>query len=956
MSLFTRVGESKNILDETPEHAKQVHISQPVLSKKDYYKLTHLQNIGFDYAHVNALFKIGKTTLAQEIDRICNEAEKHVLSGKKLIFISNRYTDKNNVAIPSLLATGAIHHHLVRENLRTKVGIIVEAGDAWETHHFATIIGYGASAVYPFKVYEILKKAHGDGRLDDSVSLKTYIKNYQKGVGSGLLKILSKMGISTLQSYQSSQIFEAVGISSEVITKCFKGTVSRIEGMTFDDLEKEALTKHHAGFENDFKLLEVGGYYQWKRNGEAHLLNPKTIHRLQKSTKLNNYELFKEYTDSVLSYQEDAITLRSLFEFKKRQSIPLDEVEPIENILKRFATGAMSFGSISHEAHSTLAIAMNRIGGKSNSGEGGEDEIRFKPKENGDWERSSIKQVASGRFGVTSNYLKEATELQIKIAQGAKPGEGGQLPGHKVDDWIAKVRHSTPGVGLISPPPHHDIYSIEDLKQLIYDLKNANREARINVKLVSEAGVGTIASGVAKAKADVILVSGSDGGTGASPLSSIRHAGLPWEMGLAEAHQTLLKNNLRSRVVLQTDGKLMTGRDVAIATLLGAEEYGFSTTALIVEGCIMMRKCHLNTCPVGIATQRPELRKLFTGDPDHVVNFFKFIAQELREIMATLGFATIEEMVGQSQILKVKNDLNHWKLKNIDFSPILNQDIVPDTFGLYHQFDQVHGLEKVLDRQLIQDYIVDQKNDLTYEIINTDRSTGAMLSYEVSKIYGSIGLGLKFANVNFKGSAGQSFGAFLAPGIQFTLTGESNDYCGKGLSGGQIVVKVPEKSTFKSEDNIIIGNVAFYGATSGKAYINGNAGERFCVRNSGIETVVEGIGDHGCEYMTGGKVIILGHVGKNFAAGMSGGMAYVFNEFSDFEDKVNMEMVGLEAPTSDELDYIKSEIATHFELTGSSIAKRIYDDWETKNSFFVKVMPNDLKRVLEANRKQEKVA
>ncbi|MFT5640539.1 MAG: glutamate synthase (NADPH/NADH) large chain [Cyclobacteriaceae bacterium] len=956
MSLFTRVGESKNILDETPEHAKQVHISQPVLSKKDYYKLTHLQNIGFDYAHVNALFKPGKTTLSNEVDRICVEAEKHVLSGKKLIFISNRYTDKKNAAIPSLIATGAIHHHLVRKNLRTKVGIIVEAGDVWETHHFATIIGYGASAIYPFKVYEILKKAHEEGRLNKEKSLKTYIKNYQKGVGGGLLKILSKMGISTLQSYQSSQIFEAVGLSSEVITKCFKGTVSRIEGMTFDDLQKEALTKHHAGFENDSKLLEVGGYYQWKRNGEAHLLNPKTIHLLQKSTKLNDYELFKEYSESVLTYQEDAITLRSLFEFKKRQSITLEEVEPVENILKRFATGAMSFGSISHEAHSTLAIAMNRIGGKSNSGEGGEDEIRFKKKENGDWERSSIKQVASGRFGVTSNYLNEATELQIKIAQGAKPGEGGQLPGHKVDDWIAKVRHSTPGVGLISPPPHHDIYSIEDLKQLIYDLKNANRKARINVKLVSEAGVGTIASGVAKAKADVVLVSGADGGTGASPLSSIRHAGLPWEMGLAEAHQTLLKNNLRSRIVLQTDGKLMTGRDVAIATLLGAEEYGFSTTALIVEGCIMMRKCHLNTCPVGIATQRPELRKLFTGNPDHVVNFFTFIAQELREIMAKLGFATINEMVGQSQVLKVKNNLDHWKLKNIDFSPILNQDVVPDTFGLYHQFDQVHGLEKVLDRKLIKDYITDGKNDQTYDILNTDRSVGAMLSNEVSKLYGSVGLGLNYSNVTFYGSAGQSFGAFLAPGLKFTLIGEANDYCGKGLSGGQIVVKVPNESTFKTEDNIIIGNVAFYGATSGKAYINGNAGERFCVRNSGIETVVEGIGDHGCEYMTGGKVIIIGKVGKNFAAGMSGGMAYVLNEFSDFEDKVNMEMVGLESPSDDELDYIKSELEAHFKLTGSQIANRISSEWSAKKSFFVKVMPHDLKRVLEENKKQEKVA
>jgi len=956
MSLFTRVGESLNILDESSKHTKQIHISQPVLSRAGFYKLQHQKEIGFEFESVDATYVPGKENLQSALDRICEAAQKAVEEGKKIICISNRDINEERVPVPSLLSIGAVHHHLVKHNIRTKAGLILEAGDIWETHHFATVIGYGASAVYPFKVYDAIVDLYEDGKLDKSQPVKKYFENFAKGVGGGLLKILSKMGISTLQSYQSAQIFECVGLGSEVVHKCFKGTVSRLDGLTFEDLEKECLIKHQSGFGTAGKRLEIGGFFQWKRNGEAHLLNPDTIHLLQKSTSLNDYSLFKKYSATVNDTSNSNITLRSLFDFKKRSSIPLEEVEPASSIMKRFATGAMSFGSISHEAHSTLAIAMNRIGGKSNSGEGGEDEIRFERKPNGDWERSSIKQVASGRFGVTSNYLKEATELQIKIAQGAKPGEGGQLPGHKVDNWIAKVRHSTPGVGLISPPPHHDIYSIEDLKQLIYDLKNANRYARVNVKLVSEAGVGTIASGVAKAKADVILISGADGGTGASPLSSIRHTGLPWEIGLAEAHQTLVKNNLRSRVVLQTDGKLMTGRDVAIATLLGAEEFGFSTTALIVEGCIMMRKCHLNTCPVGIATQKPELRKLFTGNPDHVVNFFTFIAEELREIMAELGFRTINEMVGQSNVLKVKTDLDHWKLKNIDFSPILHQESVPASFGKHHQIDQDHGLEKVLDRKLIADYLNKGENNKEYKIINIDRSVGAMLSYEVSKKYGSAGLKMSPVKVTFKGSAGQSFGCFLAPGIEFNLEGEANDYCGKGLSGGKIVVKVPQGATFKPEQNIIIGNVAFYGATSGKAYIHGNAGERFCVRNSGVEAVVEGVGDHGCEYMTGGKVVILGETGKNFAAGMSGGIAYIFDSNESFKDKVNPEMVGLEQPGSEDLAYLHQEITAHAEHTGSQLAKNILDDWDHMQQYFIKVMPNDLKRVLEQNKTQEKVA
>lgn len=956
MSLFTRVGESLNILEETPLHAKQIHISHPVLSRSSFHKL-RLQNIiGFEFGSIDSTYAPSEETLQGALARISEKARQFIDEGKKIICISNRNINEERIPIPSLLGIGAVHHYLVRKNIRTKTGLILEAGDAWETHHFATMIGYGASAIYPFKVYEILEDLYEAGKLDNSVELGAYLENFTKGIGNGLLKILSKMGISTLQSYQSAQIFECVGLGSEVIGKCFKGTVSRIDGLTFADLEKEAVTKHRAGYRPDHKRLEIGGYFQWKHNGESHLLNPETVHLLQKSTSLNDFGLFKKYSGAVNNNPKASITLRSLFDFKKRGPIPLEEVEPAGNIMKRFATGAMSFGSISHEAHSTLAIAMNRIGGKSNSGEGGEDEIRFERKPNGDWERSAIKQVASGRFGVTSNYLKEAEELQIKIAQGAKPGEGGQLPGHKVDEWIARVRHSTPGVGLISPPPHHDIYSIEDLKQLIYDLKNANRKARINVKLVSEAGVGTIASGVAKAKADVILIAGADGGTGASPLSSIRHAGLPWEIGLAEAHQTLLKNNLRSRVVLQTDGKLMTGRDVAVATLLGAEEYGFSTTALIVEGCIMMRKCHLNTCPVGIATQRPELRELFTGNPDHVVNFFTFIAEELREIMASLGFRTVNEMVGQSNVLKVKPDLGHWKLQNIDFSPILNQDAVPSSFGRYHQVEQDHGLEKVLDRTLIKDYLEKRANHKNYKIINIDRSVGTMLSHEVSKKHGGIGLKMNPITVNFEGSAGQSFGCFLAPGIEFNLKGEANDYCGKGLSGGKIIVRVPKGATFKPNENTIIGNVAFYGATSGKAYINGTAGERFCVRNSGVETVVEGVGDHGCEYMTGGKVIILGKTGKNFAAGMSGGMAYIFDRKKTFEEKLNTEMVALETPDSADLEYVKTEIAAHLEHTKSEVANNILENWHRMSHYFVKVMPHDLKRVLEQNNKSKKVA
>lgn len=953
MSLFTRLGESLNILDETPEHTRQIHISQPVLSHEDFCKLLHLKKEGYPHQYLDATFAVGeKDGLKHALDRVCDEAEEAVRQGKKILFISNRKVDKQRAAIPSLLAIGAVHHHLVDKRIRTQTGLVVEAGDAWETHHFATIIGYGASAVYPYLAYDTIAHMHQQGKLDRAQPVSKYHAKFIKAIGDGLLKIMSKMGISTLQSYQSAQIFECVGFGEEIMEKCFRGTVSRLGGLSFEDLEKESLIRHYAAFETEDELLNMGGFYAWRRNSETHLLNPQVIHYLQKSTSLNDYELYRQYSKAVRAQDNAAITLRSLLEFNERESVPLEEVEPVENILKRFATGAMSFGSISYEAHSTLAIAMNRIGGKSNSGEGGEDEARYLPKPNGDSERSSIKQVASGRFGVTSHYLSNADELQIKVAQGAKPGEGGQLPGHKVDGWIARVRHSTPGVGLISPPPHHDIYSIEDLKQLIYDLKNANPAARINVKLVAEAGVGTIAAGVAKAKADAILISGSDGGTGASPLSSIRHAGLPWEMGLAEAHQTLLKNKLRSRVVLQTDGKLMTGYDVAVATLLGAEEWGVSTAALIVEGCIMMRKCHLNTCPVGIATQNPELRRLFTGNPDHIVNFFSFMAQELREIMAQLGFRTINEMVGQSHVLRTKRDLKHWKLQKLNLFPMLYQEPAVDGTGVYHQMAQDHEIEAVLDRQLIADYKKGKTDLLEYPIINIDRSVGAMLSNEISRTFGKDGLPEGSFNAIFNGSAGQSFGAFLAPGISFRLTGEANDYLGKGLSGGKLILQPFRESSYKAHEHIICGNVALYGATSGKVYINGMAGERFAVRNSGAEAVVEGIGDHGCEYMTGGRVLVMGEVGKNFAAGMSGGMAYVYDPDNRFQEQCNMEMVGLEQPDEEDLAWIEQKLKEHNTYTGSILAQDMLQAWAEHQHYFRKVMPHDLRNALQTIDKQ----
>jgi len=952
MSLFTRIGVSLNVLEETPQHTNQIHISQPVLLNSDLEKLKHLPAHGFEYAVIKSVFKAdGKPGRLEEgLKKICVEAEKAVLSGKKIIVISDKSISKEYAPIPSMMAIGAVHHSLIEKRVRTLTGLLVEAGDVWEVHHFATIIGYGASAINPYMAFETIHSLNAKGGLKKSMTDEEAFVNYQKAIGNGLLKVMSKMGISTLQSYQSSQIFEALGIGSDVIEKCFRGTTSRIEGLSFDDIAKEVLVRHQLAFKNQSNELPTGGIYQWKRRGEKHLFSPEIIHLLQYSTKSNNYNLYKKYSEKINSQATDTITFRGLFEFKKRNPVPIDEVEPVEEIFKRFATGAMSFGSISHEAHSTLAIAMNRIGGKSNSGEGGEDEIRFEKKENGDWERSAIKQVASGRFGVTSYYLTNADELQIKMAQGAKPGEGGQLPGHKVDDWIGRVRHSTPGVGLISPPPHHDIYSIEDLAQLIYDLKNANRHARINVKLVSQAGVGTVAAGVAKAKADAILISGGDGGTGASPISSVRHAGLPWELGLAEAHQTLVKNNLRSRVTLQTDGQIRTGKDIAIATMLGAEEWGVATASLVVEGCIMMRKCHLNTCPVGIATQDSDLRKLFTGNPDHVVNFFTFLAQDLREVMASLGFRTINEMVGRSDVLRIRQDVDHWKIKKLDLSPILHRETTQEGVGLYKQIDQDFELEKVLDWKLFEfarPALDDgERVERKFNICNTDRSTGALLSNEISKKYKGNGLPADTIQYMFKGSAGQSFGAFVAPGVTFILEGEANDYFGKGLSGGKLIVYPDTEASFKAEDNIIIGNVAFYGATSGEAYIRGQAGERFCVRNSGVKSVVEGVGDHACEYMTGGRVVVLGKTGRNFAAGMSGGIAFVFDPEHNLEKLVNHDMVELETLNDEDGLEVKPMIQKHFQYTGSDPAEWILENWSEAVKIFVKVMPKDYKAVL----------
>ncbi|MCC7524588.1 MAG: glutamate synthase large subunit [Chitinophagaceae bacterium] len=957
MSLASYVGNNGNLLVESPQHCHGVALKQPILTSTELEKLRSIDTGIFQAKTLQCYFRAdGKPgSLKAGLDRLCRYAVDAVEDGFEVIILSDRAIDSDHAAIPSLLAVSAVHHHLIRKGYRGRVGIVVEAGDVWEVHHFACLIGFGATAINPYLALATIRTMKATGKWETDQDWYALRKNYVKAVCYGLLKVFSKMGISTLQSYQGAQIFEILGLNQDVVNKYFTGAVSRVAGMGLDEIAKEALSKHALAFNlKDIPVdrLSVGGIYQWRRKGEVHLFNPQTIHLLQHSTKMNDYNIFKKYSKTVNDQGEKACTLRSLFQFKRnRPSISLDEVEPAENIYKRFATGAMSFGSISWEAHTTLAIAMNRLGGKSNTGEGGEDDRRYERMPNGDSMRSAIKQVASARFGVTSLYLTEADELQIKMAQGAKPGEGGQLPGHKVDDWIGKVRHSTPGVGLISPPPHHDIYSIEDLAQLIYDLKNANRAARINVKLVSKAGVGTIAAGVTKAKADVVLIAGYDGGTGASPISSIKHAGLPWELGLAETHQTLVKNRLRSRVVVQADGQMKTARDIAIATLLGAEEWGVATAALIVEGCIMMRKCHLNTCPVGVATQDPELRKRFTGDPDHVVNFFRFITQELREIMAELGFKTINEMVGQVDCLERREGINHWKYKKLDLSPILYKEPASEGTGLYCQEEQDHGLTGILDWQLLEKaQPALQKQEpvsAAFAIRNIDRTVGTLLSNEITKRYRAAGLPDDTIHYSFKGTAGQSFGAFNTCGVTFELEGDANDYFGKGLSGAKLIVYPSREAGFVPEENIIIGNVAFYGATSGEAYIRGKAGERFCVRNSGAKTVVEGVGDHGCEYMTGGRVVILGDTGRNFAAGMSGGIAYVYDVKGQFADNCNMEMIDLDPVINGEAEELYDMISKHFAHTGSTVARFILDDFENQLKNFVKVYPKDYKKAVQ---------
>ncbi|MGL1958205.1 MAG: glutamate synthase large subunit [Colwellia sp.] len=958
MSLRTYVGGSLNLLGETARHCHKVEIKQPVLTNKELMKLKYIDHNHFTSKVLDTTFfdDGSDNCLEKAIDRVCRYAKDAVNEDFQIIILSDRSMNSDHPAIPSLLVTAAVHHYLIREGLRTFADLIVESGDVRETHHFATLFGYGASAVNPYLAMETLVDLRNNGSISADLSDDQLFAKYTKAVGSGLLKIFSKMGISTLQSYHGAQVFEALGINDDVVDKYFTGTVSRIGGMGLAEITKEVMLRHRKGFPGDNQiaidnLLSSGGDYAWRKDGERHLFNPTTVRLLQHSTAENNPAKFKEYTQLIDNQAKEAYTLRGLMEFSTdRPSIPLSEVESVETIFKRFATGAMSFGSISWEAHTTLAIAMNRIGGKSNSGEGGEDPSRFTPNENGDSMKSRIKQVASGRFGVTSHYLTNCDEIQIKMAQGAKPGEGGQLPGHKVDAMIGRTRNSTPGVGLISPPPHHDIYSIEDLSQLIFDLKNANREARVNVKLVSETGVGTVAAGVCKGYADVVLIAGHDGGTGASPLSSIKHAGLPWELGLAETHQTLVKNKLRSRIVVQTDGQLKTPRDIAIATLLGAEEWGVATSALIVEGCIMMRKCHLNTCPVGIATQDKSLRAKYEGKVEHVVNFFTMLAEGLREIMAELGFSTINEMVGQVQCLKLRDDIDHWKYKGVDFAPILHKEEAAAGESLYNTTKQQHLIDDVIDRQMIKDAqpaLQDsEKVNLKYTICNTDRSTGTMLSNEISKKHEAQGLPTGTINVKFNGSAGQSFGCFAAKGIRFELEGDANDYFGKGLSGGELIVYPDEAAPFEPRENILIGNVAFFGATAGTSYIRGIAGERFCVRNSGATAVVEGIGDHGCEYMTGGMAVILGETGRNFAAGMSGGVAYVLDVNGDFSEKCNMEMVELEkVEDSEDIDTLKTLLQGHLDSTGSDVAQELLDNWEASITRFIKVMPVDFKQM-----------
>ncbi|MFT4570181.1 MAG: glutamate synthase (NADPH/NADH) large chain [Hyphomicrobiaceae bacterium] len=957
MSLDTITGRRSNLLGESSEHCRQLSLGQPILTNDQLAQLRELDTNGMRSHVIPILFEAGSggQGMVAALDRVCAEASDAVEQGYDFVILSDRGADKDYSPIPSLLAVGAVHHHLIRNGQRTLCGIVIESAEPREVMHFCLLAGYGASAINPYLALDSLHELSGD-RLLHGHSEQECVNNFIKAVGKGLMKTMSKMGISTLASYRGAQIFEAIGVRDEVIDKCFTWTPSRIQGVGFDVLATEVHMRHQRAWRvevGDDAGLAPGGQYAWHRRGEYHLFNPETIAKLQHSVRSGSYNAWKGYARLVNEQEKHLCTLRSMLDFREDgQSVPLDEVESVSEIVKRFKTGAMSFGSISREAHSTLAIAMNRIGGRSNTGEGGEEPDRFLPLPNGDSMRSSIKQVASGRFGVTINYLTNADELQIKMAQGAKPGEGGQLPGHKVDETIAKTRHSTPGVGLISPPPHHDIYSIEDLAQLIHDLKNANPKARVAVKLVAEVGVGTIAAGVSKAKADVVLISGHDGGTGASPLSSLKHAGIPWELGLAETQQVLVENNLRSRIRVETDGQLKTGRDVAIAALLGADEFGFATAALVAEGCIMMRKCHLNTCPVGIATQDKELRKRFTGEPDHVVNFMYFVAEELREYMALAGFRTIAEMTGRVDRLKVRENITHWKAKHIDFSAILHRPEVAPDVGISGTESQDHGLELALDNELIRlaAPALDNRKPVVINlpIHNVNRTVGTMLSHELTKLHGEPGLPPHTIKINFTGSAGQSFGAFMAPGISATITGDANDYFCKGMSGGQVVIQPSADVTFVPEENIIIGNVALYGATRGEVFIRGRAGERFCVRNSGAVTVVEGVGDHGCEYMTGGTMICLGKTGRNFGAGMSGGIAFIYDPDGAFHSHCNVGMVELLDPNEDDGKLLHQLLTRHAQYTGSTVAETLLEDWDKTLGAFVKVMPTEYRRVLEA--------
>jgi len=963
MSLECYIGPESNLLEVSEGHAHRLRIPHPILSNEELTALKHMDYRGWRCKTLDITFprNTGQQGMLDALDRICAEAEAAINEGYSLVALSDRKLAPERVALSSLLASGAVHHHLVQQMKRTRLGIVVETGEAREVHHHCLLIGYGADAINPYLAFEALWQARRDGLLkpeltdDDAV-----VAAYRKAVAKGMMKVMGKMGISTLHSYKGAQIFEAVGLKNDIIDKCFKDTPSRVQGCDFSILAEEALRRHSLGYpeREDGKILSLPnqGEFHWRAEGERHMWNPQVIAELQTAARSDSREAYRRFAKLVNEDARGRCTLRGLLRFNKDaapQPIPLEQVEPASAIVKRFCTGAMSLGSISTESHEALALAMNRLGGKSNTGEGGEDPIRFTPLANGDSKRSAIKQIASGRFGVTSNYLTNADELQIKIAQGAKPGEGGELPGHKVDDYIAKIRHSTPGVGLISPPPHHDIYSIEDLAQLIHDLKNANPSARVSVKLVSEVGVGTIAAGVTKAHADHILISGHDGGTGASPLTSIKHAGLPFELGIAETHQTLVMNDLRSRVILQTDGQLKTGRDVVIAALLGAEEYGFSTAPLITLGCIMMRKCHLNTCPVGIATQDKKLREKFKGQPEHVVNYLFMVAEEAREIMAELGFRTINEMIGRADRLVTDDAIRHWKADGLDLTALLSPARKPhEGVQVYNTIAQDHGLEYALDNQLIELAAPALERAETVNIklpvVNTNRTVGTTLSHEISKRYGEDGLPDDTIQIKLNGSAGQSLGAWLARGVSLEVEGDANDYVGKGLSGGRVCVYPSRQSHFVAEDNIIVGNVCLYGAISGEAFFRGVAAERFCVRNSGASAVVEGVGDHGCEYMTGGRTVILGPTGRNFAAGMSGGIAYIWDPENHFPANCNGEMVELEALSDDnDIAELKALIEKHQHYTGSAVAERLLADWQHSLCQFVKVMPTDYKRVLE---------